>query len=149
MALPGNVQFEVNAHVYHAAGVEREYQSRELTRVEVVALLRYHAAFAQREVLDIGVGTGRTSLYLAPLARRYEAIDYSPVMVRYLQQAMPQISVRQADMRELSGFADAGFDFLFATNNVIDAVGHDDRMRALHEAFRVLRPGGVLMFSTH
>src|SRR6059036_928267 len=123
MAVSGNVQFVVNAHVYHAPGVEREYQSRELTRVEVVALLKHHAAFAERDVLDIGVGTGRTSLYLAPLAHRYEAIDYSPVMVQYLQQTMPQIAVHQADMRELSGFADADFDFLLATNNVIDAVG--------------------------
>jgi len=144
-----DAQYAVNLRVYHAPGVERAYTSRELTRVEVVALLRHHAAFAGRDVLDLGVGTGRTSIYLAPLARRYEAIDYSPVMVDYLRASMPDISVRRADMRDLSAFADATFDFVFATNNVIDAVGHDDRVRSLREAARVLRAGGVLMFSTH
>ena len=31
----------------------------------------------------------------------------------------------------------------------IDALGHDDRLRALHEAWRLLKPGGVLAFSAH
>jgi len=149
MAVSGSIQFKVNERVYHARGVEREYRSRDLTRFEVMALLKYHDAFAGRDMLDIGVGTGRTSLYLAPIVHRYEAIDYSPVMVQHLARAMPEISVRQADMRDLSQFNDSEFDFILATNNVIDAVGHDDRLRALREAGRVLRTGGVLMLSTH
>jgi SAM-dependent methyltransferase len=142
-------QFEVNARVYHAPGVERLYKSRDLTRAEVAALLKHQPAFAGRDVLDIGVGTGRTAIYLAPLARRYEAIDYSPVMVVHVRTAMPHIAVREADMRDLSAFGDASFDFIFATNNVFDAVGHEDRLRTLAEARRVLRPAGMLMFSSH
>jgi SAM-dependent methyltransferase len=149
MATSTDLQFAVNARVYHAPGVDRVYTSHELNRVEVIALLKYQAAFAGHDVLDVGVGTGRTSLYLAPLARRYEAIDYSPVMVNHVRATMPQISVRVADMRDLSAFADACFDFVFATNNVFDAVSHIDRLRTLRETARVLRPGGMLMFSAH
>jgi SAM-dependent methyltransferase len=149
MLASGDAQFLANARVYHARGVDRAYRSQDLKRVEVMALLTHHAAFAGRDVLDLGVGTGRTSLYLAPLARRYEAIDYSPVMVEHLHATMPSISVNHADMRDLSIFPDADFDFVFASNNVIDAVGHDDRLRSLHETWRVLRSGGVLMFSSH
>lgn len=149
MATSGDAQYLANARVYHAPGVNRIYASRDLTRVEVIALLEHRDAFARRDVLDIGVGTGRTTLYLAPLARHYEAVDYSPVMVERLHAAMPSISVRDADLRDLSVFSDASFDFVFATSNVIDAVGHDDRLRALHEAHRVLRDGGMLMFSSH
>ena len=149
MQTTGDTQYAVNARVYHAPGVERAYTSRDLTRVEVVALLKHQAAFAGGDVLDIGVGTGRTTIYLAPLARRYEAIDYSPVMVSSLRSTMPEIAVRVADMRDLSAFAEESFDFVFATNNVIDAVGPDDRLRTLSEVRRVLRGNGVLMFSTH
>jgi SAM-dependent methyltransferase len=149
MLASGDPQYLVNARVYHARGVDHAYTSRELTRVEVMALLKHQAAFAGRDVLDLGVGTGRTALYLAPLARRYEAIDYSPVMVEHVHATMPEISVRDADMRDLSVFADGSFDFVFATNNVLDAVGHDDRLRSLREAARVLRLGGMLMFSSH
>ena len=142
-------QDAVNARVYHHAGVEGKYRAQTLMRFEAIALLKYQSAFAHKDVLDIGVGTGRTSIYLAPLSKRYESIDYSPVMVHRMQASMPEVSVRLADMRDMSAFDDASFDFVFAPNNVIDAVGHDDRLRVLREIHRLLRPAGMLMFSSH
>jgi SAM-dependent methyltransferase len=70
-------------------------------------------------------------------------------MVDYVKRVMPEISARQADFRDLGVFDDLTFDFVFATDNVIDALSHEDRLRALHEASRVLRPGGILAFSSH
>jgi len=142
-------QDEVNRAVYHSPGVHRYYLSKVLTPSEAACLLKYQPHISGRNVLDIGVGAGRTARYLAPLARRYEAVDYSPVMVGYVQKTMPKISVRQADFRDLSVFDNLSFDFVFATDNVIDALSHKDRLRALHEASRVLRPGGILAFSSH
>lgn len=139
----------VNERVYFAPGVERCYRSRVLTPVETTALVKYRAAFVNRDVLDIGVGTGRTTLHLQPMAHRYEGIDYSPVMVRHMRAAMPGAAVRQIDMRDLSAFDEAGFDTVFATGDVLDTVSHADRLRTLREAARVLRPGGLFMFSSH
>ena len=142
-------QDEVNRAVYHSPGVHRYYLSNLLTPPEAACLLKYQPHISGGDVLDIGVGAGRTTRYLAPLARRYEAVDYSPVMVDYVRQGMPEISVRQADFRDLRVFDDLSFDLVFATDNVIDALSHDDRLRALREASRVLRPGGILAFSSH
>jgi SAM-dependent methyltransferase len=142
-------QDEVNRAVYHSPGVHRYYLSKLLTPPETACLLKYQPHISGRDVLDIGVGAGRTARYLAPLARRYEAVDYSPVMVGYVKKVMPEISVRQADFRDLSVCGDLSFDFVFATDNVIDALSHEDRLRALREAVRVLRPGGILAFSSH
>jgi SAM-dependent methyltransferase len=140
----------INARVYHTEGVQAAYvNEHQLTIEETAALLKYQPAVAGRDVLDIGVGAGRTTRYLAPLAGRYEGIDYSPFMLRALQRAIPGQSVRLADMRDLSPFADKTFDFVMGSNNVIDAVSHDDRFRVLREVARVLRPGGVFMFSAH
>ena len=144
-----NSQDEANQRVYHAFGVDREYGRWELSRCEATTLLKYQSTFAGRDVLDVGVGTGRTTFYIAPLARRYEAIDYSPVMVERVKTTMPAISVRLSDFRDLSAFSDASIDMIFATNNVYDAVSHEDRTRSLAEAHRVLRPGGHLMFTSH
>ena len=139
----------INARVYHAANVTREYRADTLTRAEALTLLRYHDTFAGRDVLDIGVGTGRTSVYLAPLASRYEGIDYSPVMVTHVQRHLPGVSVRLADMRDLGVFDTASFDFVFASNNVVDAVDGDGRVRTFREVNRVLRDGGWFVFSSH
>lgn len=138
-----------NHRVYLTSGAIRHYRQRTLTQVEALALLKYHHAFAGHDVLDLGVGTGRSSIYLAPLARRYEAIDYSPRMVAAMHATMPALSVRLGDMRDLSDFPDASFDFVFGPNNVIDAVGSEGRQRTLGEVARVLRHGGIFMFSSH
>lgn len=143
------LQDAINTRVYQHVGIERQYRDDSLWRAEGIALLKYQSAFADWYVLDIGVGTGRTTFYLAPLARRYQAIDYSPEMVRCFEQTRPGISIALADMRDMSQFPDADFDFVLASNNVFDATGHEDRLRTLHEIHRLLRPGGVLMFTSH
>ncbi len=149
MVIQADQQDEANRRVYHSPRVEREYHSWNLTRCEALTLLKYQPAFAGRDVLDLGVGTGRTAIYLAPLANRYEAIDYSPVMVQRTRANLPEVSVRLGDLRDLSAFDDASFNMVFALNNVVDAVSHEDRARSLTEAHRVLRGGGLLMFSSH
>lgn len=148
-ARQANLQDAVNARIYHAASVVRHYPSDALEKAEVSALLKYQPAFAGRDVLDVGVGTGRTAIYLAPLAHHYVAMDYSPVMVEEVKSRMPDLQVHLADMRNMSAFAPGSFDFILATNNVMDAVSHADRLRTLQEMRRVLRPQGVLMFSAH
>jgi SAM-dependent methyltransferase len=143
------LQDDVNRAVYYAPSAYRHYLRTALSPAEAACLAKYRPRIANRDVLDVGVGAGRTARHLAPLARRYEAVDYSPVMVAYASRAYPGLSVRRADFRDLSIFADDSFDFLFATDNVIDALSHEDRLRALRESARVLRPEGILAFSSH
>jgi SAM-dependent methyltransferase len=142
-------QEEINRAVYRAPRITRFYYSEVLQPSEAACLLRYQPRIAGHDVLDIGAGTGRTARYLAPLASRYEAIDYSPVMIRYLRRAMPDVKVHEADFQDLTAIPDTSFDFVFAADNVIDALSHEGRLRALGEARRVLRPGGLLAFSAH
>ena len=149
LAADSNQQDEQNRAVYHAHNVLWYYRRKSMLPVEVACLQKYESAWLGRDVLDIGVGTGRTSRFFAPRTRRYVAVDYSPVMLNYIKKHLPEIEIRQMDFRDLSEFADGFFDFVFATANVIDALTHDGRMRALRESCRVLRPDGVLAFSTH
>jgi SAM-dependent methyltransferase len=145
-----DLQDRLNRRVYCNKGVERSYSRADLlTRAEAMTLLKYQAAFAGRDVLDVGVGTGRTTAYLAPLARRYEGIDYSPVMIEYFRHTLPDVAAQLGDMRDLSMFESGSFDMVFASNCVIDAVSHEDRLRTLSEVWRVLRPQGFLIFSSH
>jgi SAM-dependent methyltransferase len=142
-------QDEVNRAVYYSPHVYLYYLSKSLIPVESTFFSKYEPHWLGRDILDVGVGPGRTSRYLAPKARQYEAIDYSPVMVNHFRKTLPHISIHQADYRRLRMFADASFDLVFATANVIDALAHDDRLSALRETSRVLRPNGLFAFSTH
>lgn len=143
------VQDAINRRVYQRPGIDRHYRDDTLWRAEGIALLKYQPTFASKDVLDIGVGTGRTTIYLAPLAHHYQAIDYSPEMVRSFEATFAGTPIALADMRQMSPLLDADFDFVLASNNVFDAVGHDDRLRTLREIRRLLRPNGILMFSSH
>ena len=99
-------------------------------------------------MLDIGVGAGRTAPFGQLMTDDYVAVDFSPDMVRACAAAHPDVDVRVGDARDLSDFADASFGFVMFSFNGLDAVGHDDRAKALRAMIRVLRPGGILLYST-
>jgi SAM-dependent methyltransferase len=149
MLHPSATQDSINRRVYHTEGVARLYANVDLEPPEALALLHVFAEFPHRDLLDLGVGAGRTARYLAQLVPHYECLDYSPVMLAYLRKTHPALSAHEGDMRNLSRFADQSFDVVFASCNLIDAVSHDDRLRVLAEVRRVLRPVGAFLFSSH
>jgi ubiquinone/menaquinone biosynthesis C-methylase UbiE len=100
-------------------------------------------------ILDIGVGAGRTTPLLRAISDDYVAIDFSESMVERSRRKYPGVDIRNGDARDLSAFADASFGLVVFSWNGIDAVDHEDRMRILREVRRVLKPGGVFLFSTH
>jgi len=100
-------------------------------------------------ILDLGMGAGRTTAVLAPIAAHYVGIDYSAPLVAAARKRCPGVELRQGDARDLVGVEDDEFDVVLFTFNGIDSVGHDDRMRVLSEVHRALRPSGLFIFATH
>jgi SAM-dependent methyltransferase len=139
----------INGAFYRTSLVMRGAPKEGLDAQETITLLKYQRHLVGRDVLDIGVGAGRTTRVLAPLARDYVAIDYSPIVVEAARKAMPDVEILLADMRDLSRWSDGTIDFVFGPNNVLDAVSHADRERTLRELRRVLRDDGLLAFSSH
>jgi SAM-dependent methyltransferase len=115
----------------------------------VFILLTYRDAILGQPVLDIGVGGGRTTLYLSQLTSDYVGIDYSPPMVAHCHARFPGVRLEVCDARDLSRFDDGSFRLVLFSFNGIDAVDHEGRMQALAEIARVLQPGGIFAFSSH
>lgn len=111
--------------------------------------IRYRDDILGRDVLDLGVGAGRTTRYLTALTPRYVGIDYSPPMVSYCASRFPDARVELGDARDLSRFAPSSFDFVLFSYAGIDAMTHESRLQTLREVRRVLRPGGLFAFSAH
>jgi SAM-dependent methyltransferase len=99
-------------------------------------------------LLDVGLGTGRTTAILRRLSDDYVGVDYSPGMVAAARERHPGVDIRQGDARDLTGIPSGSVDLVLFSYNGIDAVDHDDRQLVLAEFRRVLRPGGLLVYST-
>lgn len=126
----------------------RQYANRSLRPVETMLLARYGEDLAGT-VLELGPGAGRVTGYLIQRARHVIGLDISPRMVQECARRHPEGEFHIGDMRDLSRFADAGFDAVVAANNVLDVFSDADRRACLAEMRRVLVPGGLLIFSSH
>ncbi|MFZ0585388.1 MAG: class I SAM-dependent methyltransferase [Candidatus Sulfotelmatobacter sp.] len=101
-------------------------------------------------ILDLGVGGGRTTPYLSGLASRYVGVDYAPKMVAACREKFPQLEFLVADATNLALLPDGSFDSVVMAFNGIDAlVPSEARRRCLAEIHRILKKGGVFIFSSH
>jgi SAM-dependent methyltransferase len=101
-------------------------------------------------ILDLGVGGGRTTSYLSSLAGRYVGADYAAEMISACQKKFPNLEFKTVDAADLSKFAASSFDAVVMAFNGIDSLVPDDsRYQAFREIHRVLKPKGVLIFSSH
>jgi SAM-dependent methyltransferase len=140
----------LNHRAYEGRAALRAFQrSAGLSPAERVILKRLRPRIAGVALLDIGVGAGRTTPYLLEISRRYTAIDYSRGMVERARKRLNLDSILCCDVREMSIFSDEQFDFAFFSFNGLDYIAHQDRLRALAEIRRVLKPGGLFLFSSH
>ncbi|MBS1675922.1 MAG: class I SAM-dependent methyltransferase [Actinobacteria bacterium] len=103
------------------------------------------------DMLDLGVGTGRTGWTYAPLVRSYVGLDYSPRMVEAAKRRLdgePGVELLVGDARDLTAI-DREFDFILFSFNAIDAVPPEGRREILDQVRSKMRPDGLFQFSTH
>jgi SAM-dependent methyltransferase len=132
-------------------GVAASYDDLALKPAERALLGRFAGSWADFEMLDLGVGSGRTGWTFAPLVRRYVGIDYAPPMVERAQRLLgadPNVTIAVGDARDLSA-VEGTFDFVLFSFNGIDAVGHEDRLKVLRAVRDKLKPDGHFLFSAH
>ncbi|MGA1205120.1 MAG: class I SAM-dependent methyltransferase [Opitutales bacterium] len=115
----------------------------------------FNRVFGQMDrILELGTGTGRIAIGLAELGFPHVmGIELAGEMVKEARRIarVLELSVyfRRGDATQLE-FEDHLFDgAIFGFNGLMQIPGRDSRRRALTEIFRVIRPGGALVFTTH
>jgi ubiquinone/menaquinone biosynthesis C-methylase UbiE len=134
-------QYETFADEFEAHA-ENGFANAYYDRPACLALL---GEVAGRRVLDAACGPG---LYAAELARRGAGVtgfDQSPRMVEIARTRVPAGDFRVHDLADPLGWLPDGSVDLALCALAIEYV--DDRVAALAELRRVLRPGGALVLS--
>ena len=132
---------DINLHTYAATETVTHYAALNyLTPCERMLFETYIKPSSA--VLDLGVGGGRTTAFLAQRASRYVGVDFIPAMVEACRKKFPALELAVADAANLSSFADASFDAVVFAFNGIDFVHPDSsRLSCFQHIRRVLRPG--------
>jgi ubiquinone/menaquinone biosynthesis C-methylase UbiE len=114
---------------------------------EDIDVLRSHGIDRESTLVDLGAGTGRLALAVAPNVRRVVAADVSPAMLAALRDRAAAAGLANVECVQ-AGFlsyehtgppADAVF-----TRNALHQLPDFWKALALDRMARLLRPGGVL-----
>lgn len=122
-----------------------------LWRSEEIIIKRHFPREAR--VLDVGCGTGRTTIPLFQMGYQVIGVDVTPEMILNAKDIARErglaISYEIGNATALR-FPDESFDcVLFSNQGWTQIPGSANRLHALREIRRVLKPGGCLIFTTH
>ncbi len=104
----------------------------------------------QSKILEVGAGTGRYSIALAREGMdvtAVELVESNLAVLRENSKGMANIQSFQGDATDLSHFQDNSFDAALVFGPMYHLYETDEVNRAIDEAIRVTKPGGVILFA--
>ncbi|MGH9245309.1 MAG: class I SAM-dependent methyltransferase [Acidimicrobiales bacterium] len=140
---------DLDAVVSHYEASEEEERLaggiRELELVRTKEILRRHLPAPPTRILDVGGGTGVHAAWLLDDGYDVHLIDITP---RHVERARRQLGERGltaevGDARRLA-VSDRSFDAVLVLGPLYHLIESADRVAALEEARRVVRPGGLV-----
>ena len=144
-----------NVQAYYDAIAADEWERLERHRTEFAVTRRAMAEFLPpppASILDIGCGPGRYSIALAGQGYTLTLCDLSSQELALAQEHAREAGVTfdavvQASACDLSALSSARFDAVLLMGPLYHLVRREDRLQAVAEARRLLRPGGILFAS--
>ena len=97
------------------------------------------------KIIDIGAGTGRYSVALAAEGYDVTAVELVKYNLGILKQKGTNVKAYQGNALKLKRFADNSFDLTLLFGPMYHLHSDADQIKALSEAKRVTRPGGIIM----
>lgn len=122
----GQVEYRISMKYIH------EYIPRDLAKEDV-------------KILDIGAGTGKYSVALAKEGYDVTAVELVKYNLGILKSKGSSVKAMQGNALNLKKLADNTFDVTLLFGPMYHLFGQEDKKKALSEARRVTKPGGVIL----
>ena len=134
---------------YYTTHNEEARFSTKHGQVEFLTTIRYVEKYLAdgMKILEIGAGTGRYSHYFARRGYCVDAVELMECNVeafRALTEEGESVTVRQGDALDLGYIPDGTYDVTLLLGPMYHLYTEEEQKKALREAVRVTKPGGVL-----
>ena len=133
---------------YNKFNEEKRLNSRH-GRVEYITSMKYIHEYLETmerpKILDIGAGTGRYSVALAEEGYDVTAVEYVKYNLGILKSKGSSVKAYQGTALNLSRFKDNSFDLTLLFAPMYHLYTFEDKLKALNEAKRVTKSGGILL----
>ncbi len=143
---------EILSHFYGQYDEDGRTARSRHGQLEYSTTMTYIHRFAaeRSKILELGAGTGKYSIALAGEGMdvtAVELVESNLAVLRENSKGMANIQVFRGDATDLSRFSDNVFDVTLSFGPMYHLYEADEVNRAIDEAIRVTKPGGVMMFA--
>lgn len=119
-------------------------------QVEYLTTMGYIQAYLKPgdRVLEIGAGTGRYSAALAEMGYEVTAVELVPHNLNILRQKITpkmKLTALEGNALDLSMLQNDSFEITLLLGPLYHLYTREDKERAISEALRVTKPGGIVM----
>lgn len=147
--LVNNKEESVNLNSFSSNISKEVYHKYGLKEVEERAIGRYFTSKGAK-VLDVGCGYGRTTKPLFEMGFEVVGTDVVEEMIETAKKENPEIDFMRLSATDMKNFSDESFDYIIFSFNGLDYIYPcERRAAALKEIFRVLKPRGIFILSSH
>jgi ubiquinone/menaquinone biosynthesis C-methylase UbiE len=137
---------------YYASEIEKDRLEQEFFMLEGIRTKEIISRYLSKEkmnIIDIGGGAGYYSFWLQEKGHRATLVDLSPKNIELATKHALATGIQLADMRAGDAtkldFKEEEFDLALLCGPLYHLTDKEERLKALSEAKRVLKPNGILL----
>ncbi|MCQ2507225.1 MAG: methyltransferase domain-containing protein [Dorea sp.] len=126
----GQIEFRISMEYIHEYLKQMEDDGRDRASIQI---------------LDIGAGTGRYSVALSEEGYDVTAVELVKYNLGILKSKGSKVKAMQGNALKLKKLSDETFDLTLLFGPMYHLFSFEDKLKALSEAKRVTKPGGIIL----